>query len=169
MRSASSTRAITLAISVLPTPACPSTRSGLRSCARRCSDAPMAPPPTYGSRRGGAGCGAWAQLGVDEGSGGRHAAVAQPWRRRLGCPGYRETGITRRRRICFSEATRGGRRDGFRTRLNRERVLNVCGGVEELPMRSQVWMLLAVILMGGSGALSEREQAVASISGKHLP
>jgi hypothetical protein len=29
-------------------------------------------------------------------------------------------------------------------------------------------MLLAVILLGGSGALSEREQAVASISGKHL-
>jgi hypothetical protein len=31
----------------------------------------------------------------------RHAAVARLWRRRLGCPRYRETGATRRRRIRF--------------------------------------------------------------------
>jgi hypothetical protein len=54
-------------------------------------------------------------------------------------------------------------------RLNRERVLNVYGDVEEGPMRSTSWMLLLVILLGGSGALSERApQEVASISGKHL-
>ncbi len=36
-------------------------------------------------------------------------------------------------------------------------------------MRSQSWMLLTVILLGGSGARSEpAPQVVASISGKHL-
>jgi hypothetical protein len=34
----------------------------------------------------------------------RHAAVARLWRRRPVCSRYRETGATRRRRICFCKA-----------------------------------------------------------------